>query len=139
MLQAYQNETDIDSDTSVSAPQVLSESQSNLPTSRVCKGPNPAKDQAYQNLRLLTRDLLYVDELICAISEGDIGRIEDFFPHLTMMFRGAGSNNYCMEILHFILSLKYIWTPKFAYVLFQLPTASQIADKMAVTSCGTIC
>jgi hypothetical protein len=32
------------------------------------------------------------------------------------MFRGAGCNNYCTEILHFILNLKYVWTPAFAYV-----------------------
>ncbi len=76
--------------------------------------PDPDKDKAHQNLRLLTRDLLYLAELICAISDGDIGRIEDLFPQLVMMFRGAGSNNYCTEILHFILNLKYVWTPEFA-------------------------
>jgi hypothetical protein len=35
---------------------------------------------------------------------------------LAMMFRGAGGNNYCTEILHFILNLKHVWTPEFAYV-----------------------
>jgi hypothetical protein len=77
---------------------------------------DPGKDKVHQNSRLLTRDLLYLSELICAISDGDIGRIEDLFPQLAMMFRGAGSNNYCAEILHFILNLKYVWTPEFAYV-----------------------
>ena len=65
-------------------------------------------DIAYQNLRLLTRDLLYLKELIRAISDGDIGRVEDFLPQLTMMFGGAGGNNYCTEILHFILDLKHV-------------------------------
>ena len=76
--------------------------------------PNPDQDPAHQNTRLLTRDLLVLAELICAISDGDIGRVEDFLPQLAMMFRGAGSNNYCTEILHFILNLKYVWTPEFA-------------------------
>ena len=55
-------------------------------------------------------------ELTSAISEGDFGRVEDILLTLAKMFRGAGSNNYCMEILHFIANLKHIWTPKFAYV-----------------------
>ena len=76
--------------------------------------PNPDQDPAHQNTRLLTRDLLVLAELIRAISDGDIGRVEDFLPQLAMMFRGAGSNNYCTEILHFILNLKYVWTPEFA-------------------------
>lgn len=82
----------------------------------VATGPDPDKDKVYRNIRLLTRDLLYLSELIRAISDGDIGRIEDFLPQLAMMFRGAGSNNYCTEILHFILNLKHVWTPEFAYV-----------------------
>ena len=76
--------------------------------------PDPDKDRAHQNLRLLCRDLLYVAEVVHAISNGDIGRIEDILPMLAMMFRGAGSNNYCTEILHFMLNLKHVWTPEFA-------------------------
>jgi hypothetical protein len=99
-----------------------------LSTARTCKKhlvppvvtvetvADPDKDKAHQNSRLLTRDLLYLLELIRAISDGDIDRVEDLLPQLAMMFRGAGSNNYCTEILHFILNLKYVWTPEFAYV-----------------------
>ncbi|KAF6742704.1 hypothetical protein DFP72DRAFT_794219, partial [Ephemerocybe angulata] len=72
------------------------------------------EDKAHQNTRLLLRDLLYVCELVSAISDGDIGRVEDLFPTLAMMFRGAGSPNYCNEILHFLLNVKHIWTPEFA-------------------------
>lgn len=79
---------------------------------------NPDDDVVHHNIRLLTRDLLYVAELIQAISDGDIGRIEDFLPQLAMMFRGAGGNNYCTEILHFIFNLRHVWTPEFAYVAF---------------------
>jgi hypothetical protein len=77
---------------------------------------DPDKDRAHQNLRLLCHDLLYVIELVRAISDGDIGRVEDMLPTLAMMFRGAGGNNYCAEILHFILNLKHVWTPEFAWV-----------------------
>jgi hypothetical protein len=76
--------------------------------------PNPSNDILRQNLILLTHDLLYVIELIRAISDGDWGRIEDILGNLAMMFRGAGSNNYCAEILHFIHNLKKVWTPDFA-------------------------
>jgi hypothetical protein len=71
-------------------------------------------DIANQNLRLLTRDLLYVLKLNSAISDGDFGRVEDMLGHLCMIFRGAGSNNYCAEILHFIFNMKRVWTPGFA-------------------------
>ncbi|CAA7268575.1 unnamed protein product [Cyclocybe aegerita] len=89
----------------------------NVPNPSKSKIPDPGKDKAHQNLRLLARDLLYMKELIRAISDGDIGRIEDFLPQIAMMFRGAGGNNYCTEILHFILNLKHVWTPKFADIM----------------------
>lgn len=77
--------------------------------------PDPSKDISHHNLRLLARDLLYVSVLVRAISAGDFGRIEPLLPQLAMLFRGAGSNSYCAEILNFILDLKYVWTPEFAY------------------------
>jgi hypothetical protein len=75
---------------------------------------DPLHDIAHQNTLLITRDLLYMIELTSAISEGDFGRVEDLLPVLAKIFRGAGSNNYCVEILHFLANLKHIWTPKFA-------------------------
>lgn len=77
---------------------------------------DPQADHAHQNIRLLTRDLLYVAELLRAVSDGDYGRIEDILGNMAMMFRGAGSNNYCTELLHFIFNLKLVWGDKFAYV-----------------------
>lgn len=80
------------------------------------EAPNPQYDIAHQNLLLLTRDLMYAIVLTSVISQGDFGRVEDLLPTLAKNFRGAGSNNYCMEILHFIANLKYIWTPEFACI-----------------------
>lgn len=77
---------------------------------------DPDKDQVHQNLCLFTCDLLYVTELVHAISDGDLGHIKDMLPMLAMIFWGAGGNNYCTEILHFILNLKHVWTPQFACV-----------------------
>lgn len=71
-------------------------------------------DNVHRNLKILARDLLFVLELIQATSDGDFGRIEDILGQLAMIFRGAGSNNYCAEILHFIFNLKRVWTPEFA-------------------------
>jgi hypothetical protein len=72
------------------------------------------EDIAHCNLKILTHDLLYVIEVVSAASCGDWGRIEDILGSLAMMFRGAGSNNYCAEVLHFIHNLKKVWTPEFA-------------------------
>ncbi|KAJ7435583.1 hypothetical protein B0H11DRAFT_1635677, partial [Mycena galericulata] len=71
-------------------------------------------DIAHRNTRLLTRDLLIVVVLVRAISDGDIGRVVDLLPHLAMMFRDAGCNKYCTEILHFLHNMKHVWTPEFA-------------------------
>ena len=66
-------------------------------------------DQVRRRTALLLRDLLFVRELGAAISDGDWGRVEDILYPLAKLFRGAGSKNYCMEILHFIHGLKKIW------------------------------
>ena len=74
---------------------------------------NKQTDQVRRRIALLLRDLLYVRELGVAISDGDWGRIEDILCPLAQLFRGAGSKNYCAEILHFIHHLKKIWPPGF--------------------------
>lgn len=78
---------------------------------------DPTKDIAYFNVQLLIRDLLYVRELRCAVQDGDFGRMEDMYPDLCRIFRGAGSHNYSTEILHWMHNVKRVWTPEFAYVL----------------------
>ena len=79
--------------------------------------PSLPADVVRNNIALLIRDLLYVAELVNAIASGDFGRIEDILPTLACMFRGSGSNNYSMEILHLIFNIKEVWTPEFAYVI----------------------
>lgn len=74
-------------------------------------------DNIHNNVILFTRDLLYVVELVDAISAGDFGRVEDILPDLACVFRGAGSNNYSTEILHLLFNLKEVWTPKFANIM----------------------
>ncbi|KAF6759188.1 hypothetical protein DFP72DRAFT_1064151 [Ephemerocybe angulata] len=78
---------------------------------------DPKKDKVHQNLRLLIRDTLYLLELVSAVKDGDFGRVEDILPHLALIFRGAGSNNYCTEILHLVQCLKYLWPGDFADVM----------------------
>ncbi|KAH9058017.1 hypothetical protein EDB83DRAFT_2506745 [Lactarius deliciosus] len=77
----------------------------------------PVVDVVRRNVALLTRDLLLVVELVDAIATGDFGRIEDILPTLACMFRGSGSNNYSMEILHLIFNIKEVWTPAFANIM----------------------
>ncbi|KAJ7659847.1 hypothetical protein B0H17DRAFT_954562 [Mycena rosella] len=66
-------------------------------------------DDINANTRKLVHDLLHVAEVTRAISAGDFGRVEDLLGNLAMIFRGAGSKNYCTEILYFIHNLKYVW------------------------------
>ena len=70
-------------------------------------------DQVRRHIALLLWDLLYVRELGVVISDSDWGRIEDILCPLAKLFRGAGSKNYCAEILHFIHQLKKIWPPAY--------------------------
>ncbi|KAH9163046.1 hypothetical protein EDB89DRAFT_1912945 [Lactarius sanguifluus] len=77
----------------------------------------PVVDVVHRNVTLLTHDLLLVVELVDAIATGDFGQIEDILPNLACMFRGSGSNNYSMEILHLIFNIKEVWTPTFANIM----------------------
>ncbi|KAH9169075.1 hypothetical protein EDB89DRAFT_2115183 [Lactarius sanguifluus] len=79
----------------------------------------PVVDVVHQNVTLLTRDLLLVVELVDAIATGDFGLVNgtDILPNLACMFRGSGSNNYSMEILHLIFNIKEVWTPTFVNIM----------------------
>ncbi|KAF8169077.1 hypothetical protein BJ912DRAFT_934026 [Pholiota molesta] len=72
--------------------------------------PSTYIDSVHSNTILLTRDLF-------AISAGDFGRIEDILPQIACTFRGAGSNNYSMEVLHLLFNIKQVWPPEFADVM----------------------
>jgi hypothetical protein len=74
----------------------------------------------HYNVVCLTCDLLYVIELVKAVSDGDFGQVEDILPDLVCIFHAAGSNNYSMEVLHFLVNLKEVWTPEFAYICVQV-------------------
>ncbi|KAJ8083510.1 hypothetical protein PM082_009384 [Marasmius tenuissimus] len=74
-------------------------------------------DPSHHNLQLLIRDLMYVRELVEAVSSGDFGRVEDILPDVAAIFKAAGSNNYCTEILHFLYNIKKVWTPEFANIM----------------------
>ncbi|KAF7358963.1 hypothetical protein MSAN_01236700 [Mycena sanguinolenta] len=93
------------------------ESVSHMSTPPLPAALNPKDDVAFSNIRLLTRDLLVVAALVRAIADGDFGRVEDMLPQLAMMFRGAGCNKYCTEILHFLHNLKHVWTPEFGDIM----------------------
>jgi len=74
-------------------------------------------DNTFENVTRLTRDLLYILEIVDAVATGDFGRVEDILPDIACVFKGAGSNNYSAEILHFIFNVKQVWTPEFAYAI----------------------
>ncbi|KAH9012620.1 hypothetical protein EDB83DRAFT_2168703, partial [Lactarius deliciosus] len=124
ILNAWRNECDYSSlrDFSKAKPmpgglldcaRQIAEKYASDPVSGV-ESTKPVVDVVHRNVALLTRNLLLVVELVDAIATGDFGRIEDILPTLTCMFRGSGSNNYLMEILHLIFNIKEVWTPAFA-------------------------
>jgi hypothetical protein len=86
------------------------ESESGASQSTQENNPNCRRDIIYENTILLTRDLLVLIKLVNAIQTGDWDQIEDILPTLACMFRGAGSNNYSTEILHFLSNIKKVWT-----------------------------
>jgi hypothetical protein len=57
--------------------------------------------------------------------------------HLCMIFHGAGSNNYCSEILHFLFNMKGVWTPEFAYVDLRLFVID--SESFSVIACVIAC
>ncbi|KAJ7740399.1 hypothetical protein B0H16DRAFT_1324510 [Mycena metata] len=77
---------------------------------RITRASHPTpSDDIRENTRRLIHDLMYVAEVTRAISAGDFGRVEDLLGNLAMMFRGAGSKNYCTEILYFKHNLQKVW------------------------------
>ncbi|KAF8873928.1 hypothetical protein BD779DRAFT_1451338 [Infundibulicybe gibba] len=74
----------------------------------------PPIDVIRENVIRLTRDLMYVREVVQATADGDFGRIEHILLDLACLFRGAGCNNYSTEILHLLFQIKEVWTPEFA-------------------------
>ena len=83
------------------------------PHTKKTSDKEPKTTSRSRNVMLLICDLLYVQELSDAISSGDWGRIEDILGTLAIMFKGAGANNYCTEVLHLIRNLKVVWTLEF--------------------------
>ncbi|KAG9312618.1 hypothetical protein JVU11DRAFT_7024 [Chiua virens] len=79
--------------------------------------PTESEDLAHYNLSLLTRNLRYVLELTKAIPTGDFGCVKDMLGNLMTIFRGAGSNNYSTEILHWIYNMKNVWIPQFVDIM----------------------
>lgn len=93
-------------------PSPILKIQDTVPTAAINKS-----DTIHENVVRLTRDLLYVIEIVEATADGNFGRIEDILPDLACVFSGAGSNKYSTEILHWIYNVKNVWTPKFANIM----------------------
>lgn len=110
------SDSDSDNDSDSSEP-VSSDSSSSNGAPQTPAGPSPLDDCAHRNIRILVHDLLYAAELVRAVSDGDWGRIEDTLGQMTMIFRGAGCNNYSTELLHFIRNLKMVWGDEFADIM----------------------
>ncbi|KAF8067913.1 hypothetical protein FPV67DRAFT_1494199 [Lyophyllum atratum] len=74
-------------------------------------------DMVYRNHRLLTRDIIYIILLKSAIRDADFGRIEEFLGVIAVSLMGAGMENTCEEIMHFLCDLKYVWSEEFGNIM----------------------
>ncbi|KAK6988396.1 hypothetical protein R3P38DRAFT_3228980 [Favolaschia claudopus] len=116
-LRAVDTQPDANDNSSDTSDSESDSDDSTITTPKALPPLDPKDDIAHHNIRLLTRDLLMVEVLVRAISDGDFGRVEVLLPHLALMFRGAGCNKYCTEILHFLHNLKHVWPPEFADIM----------------------
>ncbi|RXW23948.1 hypothetical protein EST38_g1908 [Candolleomyces aberdarensis] len=81
------------------------------------KSDSAIPDPIHKNVLRLTRDLLLIKEIVSAIKDGDIGRVEDILVDFALLFCGAGSNNYANKVLHLMYNLKLVWTPEPADIM----------------------
>jgi hypothetical protein len=96
-----------------------------------------ADDDVKCNAVLLNWDFPIFFLLSSSISSGDFGRVELLMGTLTMMFAGAGSKNYTIELLHWEQNLKYAWTPELACVPCHYDKYLLMASSSTVMSCVT--
>ena len=74
---------------------------------------DPAKrDEQLRQLVMWNRDILQYIILDHAISDGDVGLMEDMLPHLFLRFQGGGNGNYSQEVLELLQGLHREWDPE---------------------------
>ncbi|KAF9342950.1 hypothetical protein BGX26_006523, partial [Mortierella sp. AD094] len=63
-----------------------------------------------RNGALFLRDAIIYLELSAAISAGDLGRLEEIFVWITLMFQAGATKNYANEVIHLHCGLRYAWS-----------------------------
>lgn len=71
------------------------------------------RDEISGGMKRLMRDLCIFFEFEDAVHSGDVGRLENLFGLLALMFCGGGATNYTHEFLHFIQNLQLSWPEEF--------------------------
>lgn len=75
------------------------------------EGPN--EDQVYRNQRIMLASLLRIFILRQAISDADVGRVEDILGSVLVTFYGMGKDALAKELMHFTQGIKIIWPKPF--------------------------
>lgn len=76
------------------------------------------RDEQLRQLVMWNRDVLQYIILDHAISDGDVGLMEDMLPHLFFRFQGGGNGNYAQEVLELLQGLHREWDPEVRSVRF---------------------
>lgn len=66
-------------------------------------------DQCYRAVVIFIRDAMILQELISSIRVGDVGRMVDLVPSLTVRFAGGQTKNYARHFLDLVHSLRVEW------------------------------
>ncbi|KDQ16007.1 hypothetical protein BOTBODRAFT_173296 [Botryobasidium botryosum FD-172 SS1] len=76
------------------------------------KDKKSQQDQVFVNACAFIRDGLTFYELLSSIREGDVGRMADLIPQLTIMCIGNGNGNYATEFLDLMQRMDNVWSPE---------------------------
>ncbi|KAJ7291313.1 hypothetical protein C8J57DRAFT_214205 [Mycena rebaudengoi] len=74
-------------------------------------------DAVYASSRIRTRDLLYIFMLKAAISEADVGRVEDLLGVIAIYMAGAHMDANAADIIKFLRDLKHVWSEAFGNIM----------------------
>ncbi|KAF8168910.1 hypothetical protein BJ912DRAFT_862407 [Pholiota molesta] len=70
------------------------------------------RDEQLRQIIMWNRDILQYIILDHALSDGDVGVVENMLPHLFFRFQGGGNGKYAGEILELLQGLHREWNPE---------------------------
>jgi hypothetical protein len=79
------------------------------------EGPEPERDQRFENQSLQKQHGLLYLELSRAMNYGDVGRILQLFPYWIAIFTATGKHKYAAHMTQFKTDLDHVYPPRLRY------------------------